>query len=112
MDGNNHLNTNLDEHKSSDEHDGRYYTETEIDNMLAQKSKVAVNASTLTGNGGNWILVSNSGKKLITAQMVRDDTSFYVTGINKQSATGVYTLIFNENIEKGSNLSVWLTWID
>ena len=106
------LNTNLTKHKTSSDHDDRYYTEVEIDNKLSQKSKVTAQAQTLTGNGGNWILVSNSGKKLITAQTVRDDTSFYVTGINKQSATGVYTLIFNENIEKGSNLLVWLTWID
>lgn len=106
------LNTNLTKHKTSSDHDDRYYTEAEIDNKLSQKSKVTVQAQTLTGNGGNWVLVSNSGKKLITAQTVRDDTSFYVTGINKQSATGVYTLIFNENIEKDSNLLVWLTWID
>ena len=106
------LNTNLTNHKTSSEHDDRYYTKTEVDSKLAQKSKLTVQAQILTGNGGNWILVSNSSKKLITAQTVRDDTSFYVTGINKQSATGVYTLIFNENIEKGSNLLVWLTWID
>ncbi len=106
------LNTNLTTHKTSSDHDDRYYTETEVDNKLAQKSKLTVQAQTLTGNGGNWILASNSGKKLITAQTVRDDTSFYVTGINKQSATGVYTLIFNEDIEKGSNLLVWLTWIE
>ena len=109
---NDEVNTNLTNHKTSSDHDDRYYTEAEIDNKLSQKSKVTVQAQTLTGNGGNWILVSNSGKKLITAQMVRDDTSFYVTGINKQSATGVYTLIFNENIEKDSNLLVWLTWVD
>ena len=106
------LNTNLTTHKTSSDHDDRYYTETEVDNKLAQKSKLTVQAQTLTGNGGNWILVSNSSKKLITAQTVRDDTSFYVTGINKQSATGVYTLIFSENIGKGSKLLVWLTWID
>lgn len=108
----NTLNTNLTKHKTSSDHDDRYYTEVEIDNKLSQKSKVTVQAKTLTGNGGNWILVSNSDKRLITAQTVRDDTSFYVTGINKQSATGVYTLIFNENIGKGSNLLVWLTWIE
>lgn len=108
----NTLNTNLTNHKTSSDHDDRYYTKTEVDSKLAQKSKVTVQAQTLTGNGGNWILVSNSSKKLITAQTVRDDTSFYVTGINKQSATGVYTLIFNENIEKDSNLLVWLTWVD
>lgn len=86
---------------------------SQIDNVnsnLSQKSKVTVQAATLSGNGSNWILVSNSGKKLIAAQNVRDDTSFYIQGINKQSATGVYTLIFNENVS--GDLLVWLTWID
>lgn len=85
---------------------------TNFTSKISDKSKIIVEARTLTGNGGDWILVSNSNKKLISAQTVRDDTSFYVTGINKQSATGLYTLIFNENIEKDSKILVWLTWID
>ena len=93
-------------------HDDRYYTEKEINDKLAQKSKVTVSPQTLTGNGSNWILVSNSGKKLIAAQTVRDDTRFGIKAINKQSATGLYTLIFDETVEKDSKILVWLTWID
>lgn len=83
-----------------------------LSDKLTQKSKVVVRPQTLTGNGSNWILVSNSGKKLIAAQTVRDDTRFGIKSVNKQSATGVYTLIFDETIEKNSKLLVWLTWID
>ncbi|MCI5918142.1 MAG: hypothetical protein MRZ75_02275 [Roseburia sp.] len=106
------LNESLTTHKTSSDHDDRYYTETEVDSKLAQKSKVTIQAQMLTGNGSNWVLVNTSKNKLIGAQTVRDDTSFYVAGINKQSTTGLYALIFNENIEKGLTLPVWLILID
>lgn len=79
---------------------------------LSNKSKIIVEAVTLTGNGANWILVSNNGRKLIAAQSVRDDTAYYIMGIQKQSTTGLYTLIFSENIGEGAKQPVWLTWLD
>lgn len=103
---------NLQDNLNNHTHDDRYYTKKEINDKLAQKSKVTVESQILTGNGGNWILVSNSGKKLVAAQMVRDDTGFGIKAINKQSATGLYTLIFDEVVEKDSKILVWLTWID
>lgn len=83
-----------------------------LNDKISQKSRVFVQLATITGNGSDWAIVSNAGKYLITAQTVREDTSFYVKGINKQNATGVYTLIFSENIEKSAKQAVWLTWID
>lgn len=83
-----------------------------LNDKISQKSRVFVQLATITGNGSDWAIVSNAGKYLITAQTVREDTSFYVKGINKQNATGVYTLIFSENIEKSAKQALWLTWID
>lgn len=83
-----------------------------LNDKISQKSRVFVQLATITGNGSDWAIVSNAGKYLITAQTIREDTSFYVKGINKQNATGVYTLIFSENIEKSAKQALWLTWID
>lgn len=87
----------------------------QIDNVntnLNKKSRIIVEMVTLTGNGSNWILVSSNNRKLIAAQSVRDDTAYYIMGIQKQSATGMYTLIFSGNIGKESKQTVWLTWLD
>lgn len=85
---------------------------TDISKSIDEKSKIIVEAVTLTGNGSNWILVSSNNRKLIAAHSVRDDTSYYIMGIQKQSATGVYTLIFSEMIGAGAKQAVWLTWLD
>lgn len=83
-----------------------------LNDKISQKSKVFVQLAIITGNGSDWAIVSNANKYLITAQTVRDDTSFYVKGINKQNAAGAYALIFSEDIAKSAQQAVWLTWID
>ena len=85
---------------------------TDISKQLSQKSKVFVEAVTLVGNGSDWILTPNTGNYLITAQTIRNDTRFYIKGVSKQTADGVYTLIFSENIPSGSKITTWLTWLD
>lgn len=83
-----------------------------LNDKISQKSKVFVQLAIITGNGSDWAIVSNANKYLITAQTIREDTSFFVKGINKRNADGVYTLIFSEDIAKSTQQAVWLTWMD
>jgi hypothetical protein len=68
--------------------------------------------TTITGNGSNWAIVSNSNKLLVAAHSIRSDTSYYVIGINKRLDTGEYTLIFNQSVPNGFIQEMWITWID
>lgn len=83
-----------------------------LNDKISQKSKVFVQGVVITGNGSNWAVVGNAGKYLVAAQTVRDDADYYITGITKQSAEGLYTLLFNRDVSDGGKLVAWLTWID
>ena len=47
----NSINSNLNKHKSSSDHDGRYYTETEIDNKFNARQKLVCGGYTGNGTG-------------------------------------------------------------
>lgn len=51
------LNGNISSHKSSGDHDGRYYTETEVNNLLAGKSATSHSHawSAITGKPGTFM---------------------------------------------------------
>ena len=54
-------------HKSSSDHDGRYYTETEINNLLAQKITASQYGAYFIGlQGDYWNIVTENGVKFVT----------------------------------------------
>ena len=55
------------QHKSSGDHDGRYYTETEINNLLAKKISASQYGAYFIGlQGDNWNIVTENGVKFVT----------------------------------------------
>lgn len=63
------LSTNLTKHKTSNDHDDRYYTESEIDNLLKSKQNslicdTYVNTETANSNGSITLGIDVSGFKL------------------------------------------------
>lgn len=48
MDGNNHLNTNLTTHKTSADHDSRYYTKTQTDDFFKPSYKNVKSIANIT----------------------------------------------------------------
>lgn len=57
---------------------------------------------------GNYAIVNKSGYTLISAHSVRDDSSYFVKGINKRN-DGRYTLII-DGLTSSATISFWLTW--
>ena len=54
-------------HKSSSDHDGRYYTETEINNLLAKKITASQYGAYFIGlQGDYWNIVTENGVKFVT----------------------------------------------
>lgn len=54
-------------HKSSSDHDGRYYTETEINNLLAKKISASQYGAYFIGlQGDYWNIVTENGVKFVT----------------------------------------------
>lgn len=68
--------------------------------------KIITEAVTLTTNS-NWATVEKSGYKLIEAVSVRNDSSYYIKGINRHN--NCYILIF-DGITSNTDVVVWLTW--
>lgn len=58
---------------------------------------------------GNYAIVNKSGYTLISAHTVRDDSSYFVKGINKRN-DGRYTLII-DGLTSSATMSFWLTWV-
>lgn len=55
------------QHKSSGDHDGRYYTETEINNLLAKKISASQYGAYFIGlQGDYWNIVTENGVKFVT----------------------------------------------
>lgn len=55
------------QHKSSGDHDGRYYTETEINNLLAKKISASQYGAYFIGlQGDYWNIVTEYGVKFVT----------------------------------------------
>ncbi|WP_075679128.1 BppU family phage baseplate upper protein [Roseburia sp. 831b] len=57
---------------------------------------------------GNYAIVNKSGYTLISAHTVRDDSGYFVKGINKRN-DGRYTLII-DGLTSSATMSFWLTW--
>lgn len=61
------LNEAFTQHKRSGDHDGRYYTETEINNFLAKKiSASQYGAYFISLQGDYWNIVTENGVKFVT----------------------------------------------
>ena len=60
-------NDALAKHKNSGDHDSRYYTETEINNLLAQKISASQYGAYFIGlQGDYWNIVTENGVKFVT----------------------------------------------
>lgn len=126
------LNKDFVTHKSSGDHDGRYYTEEEVNNLLSGKSNTSHNHDSryyteseisnllknkqdkivtqiyTTNTVSDYVIVAKTGYILLAAYNIRGDSSHYVKGIQKQSADYTYTIL----IEGVNNVSValYLIW--
>ena len=61
------LNKSFTKHKNSGDHDGRYYTETEINNLLAPKiSASQYGAYFISLQGDYWNIVTENGVEFVT----------------------------------------------
>lgn len=61
------LNEAFTQHKRSGDHDGRYYTETEINNLLAKKITASQYGAYFIGlQGDYWNIVTENGVKFVT----------------------------------------------
>ena len=56
----------------------------------------------------NYAIVNKEGYTLLSAHSVRDDSSYFVKGINKRN-DGRYTLII-DGLTSSATMSFWLTW--
>ncbi len=56
----------------------------------------------------NYAIVNKTGYTLLSAHSVRDDSSYFVKGINKRD-DGRYTLII-DGLTSSATMSFWLTW--
>ncbi|WP_075678503.1 hypothetical protein [Roseburia sp. 831b] len=56
----------------------------------------------------NYAIVNKEGYTLLSAHTVRDDSSYFVKGINKRN-DGRYTLII-DGLTSSATMSFWLTW--
>ena len=56
----------------------------------------------------NYAIVNKTGYTLLSAHSVREDSSYFVKGINKRS-DGRYTLII-DGLTSSVTMSFWLTW--
>ena len=56
----------------------------------------------------NYAIVNKTGYTLLLAYSVREDSSYFVKGINKRS-DGRYTLII-DGLTSSVTMSFWLTW--
>lgn len=93
---------------TSHNHDSRYYTESEITNLLKNKQDKIVTQIYTTNTASDYVIVAKTGYILLAAYNIRDDSSHYVKGIQKQSADHTYTIL----IEGVNNVSValYLIW--
>ena len=56
----------------------------------------------------NYAIVNKTGYTLLSAYSVREDSSYFVKGINKRS-DGRYTLII-DGLTSSVTMSFWLAW--
>lgn len=56
----------------------------------------------------NYAIVNKEGYTLLSAHSVRDDSSYFIKGINKRN-DGRYTLII-DGLTSSATMSFWLTW--
>lgn len=72
-----------------------------------KQEKLVMELYTASTNG-NYAIVNKSGYTLISAHTVRDDSGYFVKGINKRN-DGRYTLII-DGLTRSATMSFWLTW--
>lgn len=72
-----------------------------------KQQKLIMELYTASTNG-NYAIVNKSGYTLISAYSVRDDSGYFVKGINKRN-DGRYTLII-DGLTSSASMSFWLTW--
>lgn len=90
------LNSNLTNHKASGDHDGRYYTETEINNLLKDK----INTSASCNKNWNW---SGQGGQPRWLWGGNDQNNFYIWNpsnfsVNYANSAGSANSVAWENI--------------
>lgn len=72
-----------------------------------KQQKLIMELYTASTNG-NYAIVNKSGYTLIGAYAVRDDSTYYVKGVNKRN-DGRYTLII-DGLTSSVSMSFWLSW--
>lgn len=96
----NALNSDLATHKISSDHDGRYYTETEINALLGKKQDalsvsniaVTINTTNFVSNNDSWCTFRRYGAigivnfSLITAKTLQSGTEYNIASLNVSAA--------------------------